>query len=66
MASPSPASYEIVDGEAVAVEGSGGVRVADDRAARPLEAIYAVDWYRNITYDMFGYPHFSPGDGSAT
>ncbi|MGB5472801.1 MAG: FCSD flavin-binding domain-containing protein [Gammaproteobacteria bacterium] len=46
--------YKMVDGKAVAVEGSGGVSAADDPAARPLEAIYAVDWYRNITYDMFG------------
>jgi sulfide dehydrogenase [flavocytochrome c] flavoprotein subunit len=46
--------YKLVDGRAVSVEGAGGVSAADDAAARPLEAAYAVDWYRNITYDMFG------------
>jgi sulfide dehydrogenase [flavocytochrome c] flavoprotein subunit len=46
--------YKLVDGKAVSVEGAGGVSAADDPTARPLEAAYAVDWYRNITYDMFG------------
>jgi hypothetical protein len=46
--------YDLVDGKVAKVEGAGGVSAADDSAARPLEAAYAVDWYRNITYDMFG------------
>lgn len=46
--------YRLVDGRAVSIEGAGGVSAANDPSARPLEAAYAVDWYRNITYDMFG------------
>ena len=46
--------YKLVDGKVAKAEGAGGVSAADDPAARALEAAYAVDWYRNITHDIFG------------
>jgi len=46
--------YKLQDGKVVTVEGAGGVSAPDDPTARALEAAYAVDWYRNIAYDIFG------------
>lgn len=46
--------YELKDGKVVKVEGAGGVSAPEDPTARALEAAYAVDWYRNIVYDIFG------------
>ncbi len=46
--------YDLVDGKVAKAEGAGGVSASDDPKARALEAAYAVDWYRNITYDIFG------------
>jgi len=46
--------YDLVDGKVARAAGAGGVSESNDPEARPLEAAYAVDWYRNITYDIFG------------
>jgi hypothetical protein len=46
--------YDLVDGKVAKAKGAGGTSAADDPNARALEAAHAVDWYRNITYDIFG------------
>lgn len=46
--------YALVDGKVAKVEGAGGVSKSNDPPGRALEASYAVDWYQNITYDIFG------------
>jgi sulfide dehydrogenase [flavocytochrome c] flavoprotein subunit len=46
--------YELKDSKVAKVEGAGGVSAPEDPTARALEAAYAVDWYRNIVYDIFG------------
>lgn len=46
--------YDLVDGKVAKVKGAGGVSPTNDPDGRPLEASYAVDWYQNITYDIFG------------
>jgi len=46
--------YNLVDGKVAKVAGAGGVSPTDDPTGRALEASYAVDWYQNITYDIFG------------
>jgi sulfide dehydrogenase [flavocytochrome c] flavoprotein subunit len=46
--------YDLVDGKVAKAAGAGGVSTSDDPTGRALEAAYAVDWYRNITYDIFG------------
>ena len=46
--------YNLVEGKVAKVDGAGGVSPSNDPAGRPLEARYAVDWYQNITYDIFG------------
>jgi sulfide dehydrogenase [flavocytochrome c] flavoprotein subunit len=46
--------YEVLDGEIVAIKGSGGLSPQDaDRGFRKQEADYARSWYANITADMF-------------
>ena len=46
--------YDLVDGKVAKVAGAGGVSKPDDMPGRALEASYAVDWYQNITFDIFG------------
>jgi len=46
--------YNLVDGKVAKVDGAGGVSPSNDPNGRPLEASYAVDWYQNITNDIFG------------
>ena len=46
--------YELRDGEIVGVEGTVGVSPIDASArSRAAEAQFAVDWFRNITAEMF-------------
>lgn len=46
--------YQLVDGKIVDVPGAGGVSPADaDARTRALEQQFALDWFRNITSDMF-------------
>lgn len=46
--------YELRDGQIVDVPGAGGVSPADaDVRTRELEQQFALDWFRNITSDMF-------------
>ncbi|MEX2481904.1 MAG: FCSD flavin-binding domain-containing protein, partial [Gammaproteobacteria bacterium] len=49
------AVYRVRDGQAVAVEGAGGVSPVDaDAAFRAREADYARSWYRTISADTWG------------
>ena len=46
--------YRLEDGKIVDVPGAGGVSPADaDARTRALEQQFALDWFRNITSDMF-------------
>ncbi|MBK1707061.1 NAD(P)/FAD-dependent oxidoreductase [Halochromatium glycolicum] len=46
--------YELKDGEIVSVPGAGGLSSPDaDARTRAVEVQFALDWYRNITADMF-------------
>lgn len=46
--------YRLEDGKIVDVPGAGGVSPADaDARTRALEQQSALDWFRNITSDMF-------------
>jgi sulfide dehydrogenase [flavocytochrome c] flavoprotein chain len=46
--------YRLEDGRIVDVPGAGGVSPADaDARTRALEQQFALDWFRNITSDMF-------------
>jgi sulfide dehydrogenase [flavocytochrome c] flavoprotein subunit len=46
--------YQLEDGKIVDVPGAGGVSPADaDARTRALEQQFALDWFRNITSDMF-------------
>jgi sulfide dehydrogenase [flavocytochrome c] flavoprotein subunit len=46
--------YELKDGEIVSVPGAGGLSSPDaDARTRAIEVQFALDWYRNITADMF-------------
>ncbi|SDW20976.1 NAD(P)/FAD-dependent oxidoreductase [Thiocapsa roseopersicina] len=46
--------YRLEDGRIVDIPGAGGVSPADaDARTRALEQQFALDWFRNITSDMF-------------
>ncbi|CRI66462.1 Sulfide dehydrogenase (flavocytochrome c), flavoprotein subunit [Thiocapsa sp. KS1] len=46
--------YRLEDGKIVDVPGAGGVSPADaDARTRAMEQQFALDWFRNITSDMF-------------
>ncbi|WP_296805899.1 FCSD flavin-binding domain-containing protein [Thiocapsa sp.] len=46
--------YRLEDGRIVDIPGAGGVSPADaDARTRTLEQQFALDWFRNITSDMF-------------